>query len=264
MRIDAGRGTEIRCEYGYTQWQWADHLLGHTSGRTAAAMNAHRADCSACEAHYAAWRELLADLPADRSARLSGEAGERAEGLSVIPSERHRKSLARAVRAAGRRHRRRRTPRLWAAAGLAAAVLLVFMLLRTIEPADPVGDYIVLREPNATAVLEAPDTTRFKIIPAYGLPGEGFVWLSGDAAEALLYLDGLPELEAADYQAWAIRGSHSDSLGLLKLANGKAHLHIRSRLLRGAETISLSAEPKGGSLRPTTEPMALVLFEAGR
>jgi len=35
-------------------------------------------------------------------------------------------------------------------------------------------------------------------------------------------------------------------------------------LLPDAQTISLSAEPKGGSDQPTSPPAALVLFEARR
>ena len=243
---------------------WADYALGNVAGRSAAEMAAHRAACPACMAMHAEWRALTAGWPAGGAAAAGSPSGAvRDSGAAVLP-ERRRRSLVRAVRFAGIRRRWLRPRTFLPAFGVAAAALLVFLLVRTAHPIDPIGAYMLEREPDAQAVLAAPDTTQFKVVPAFGLPGEGFVWLSGDAAEALLYLDGLPELEAADYQAWAVRDGRSGSLGLLTVADGKAHLHVRSALLKRADNISLSAEPKGGSAQPTSAPTALVLFETGR
>lgn len=251
------------CEFGYTERQWADFVLGKADSRTAAEMAAHAAACRRCAGLRAEWM------------RLAGGADGLTAGRVPLLPERRRKSLVRAVRMAGLRRRWLRGPAL--AAGAAALVLLTAGLLlkedvitglpasrqAAVQHASP-GDYLLMREPAAEAVLAAPDTVQFRVVRAFGLAGDGYIWLSGDAREALLYLHGLPELDTVDYQAWAVRGRNADSLGLLKLGDGVAHLHVRSHLLPGAETISLSAEPKGGSDRPTSSPTALVLFDAGR
>mgnify|MGYP002622554793 CR=1 FL=1 len=252
-----------RCEHGVTDREWADYALRLLGTREAAEMEAHAAACGDCAARRAEWLRLA---PA--------QAGRPQDAPSVpLLPERRRRSLKRAVRAIGLR-RRLRGPAI-AAATAAAIVLLTAGLLHRagfdpLAPDEPPakiaspGEYLMMREPEAGTVLAAPDTTQFKIVHAFGPSGEGYIWLSGDAREALLYLYGLPDTDLVDYQAWAVRGPHADSLGVLKLVDGIAHLHIRSVLLPNAEMISLSAEPKGGSDQPTSPPAALVMFEARR
>ncbi|OUM96845.1 MAG: hypothetical protein A9Z00_04535 [Thermobacillus sp. ZCTH02-B1] len=246
-----------RCSFGYADREWADYALGHLDAREASGMEAHASLCAACAERRDEWMRLLG--PAD-----GGPAA------SPLP-ERRRRALRRAVRAVGLRRRLRR-PVL---AVCAATVLLTAgFLLRAGVSVDPIrgaapnamhalpGEYLLQREPDAVPVLADPDTTQFRVVRIFGMAGEGYIWLSGDAREALFYLYGLPDTDQVDYQAWAMRGPHADSLGILKLFDGVAHLHVRSMLLPDAEMISLSAEPKGGSERPTSPPAALVRFEA--
>lgn len=263
-RIDGGPGRN-RCVFGFTDREWADFAMGLLGEREAAGMAAHAAACAECAGRRAEWM------------RLAPAQAVRPQAASAVPllPERRRRSLARAVRAIGLR-RRLRGPAI-AAAAVAVIVLLTAGLLHRagvmtdpFAPAAPPaqhespGEYLMMREPEAGTVLAAPDTTQFRVVHAFGPAGEGYIWLSGDAREALLYLYGLPDTGLVDYQAWAVRGLHADSLGVLKLVDGIAHLHIRSLLLPDAEMISLSAEPKGGSDQPTSTPTALVLFEARR
>ena len=263
-RNDGGPGWN-RCPFGYTDREWADFALGLLDAREAAEMEAHAASCGDCAGRRAEWLRL---------APAQGGRPHAAPFAPLLP-ERRRRSLARAVRAIGLR-RRLRGPAIAAAAAAAVVLLTAGLLHRAGIVADPFapaapparhespGEYLMMREPEAGTVLAAPDTTQFKVAHAFGPAGEGYFWLSGDAREALLYLYGLPDTDLVDYQAWAVRGPHADSLGVLKLGDGVAHLHIRSLLLPDAEMISLSAEPKGGSDQPTSTPTALVLFEARR
>jgi len=179
------------------------------------------------------------------------------------------------VRAIGLR-RRLRGPALAAAAAAAVVLLVAGFMHRAWFDEDPLGksaqivqydlpgEYLAMRAPEAGAVLADPDAMRFRVDHGFGPAGAGYIWLSGDAREALFYLYGLPDTDLVDYQVWAVRGPHADSLGVLDIRDGVAYLHIRSMLLPDAEMIWLSAEPKGGSDHPTSPPSALVMFESGR
>lgn len=261
MRNEGGFDLK-RCALGFTDREWADFALGLLDAKDAAAMEAHAGACGDCAARRAEWLRL---------APAPGGRPQDAPSVPLLP-ERRRRSLRRAVRAIGLR-RRLRGPAIAAAAAAAVVLLTAGLLHRAGLAADPFapsarhespGEYLLMREPEAGTVLTAPDTTQFKVVHSFGPAGEGYIWLSGDAQEALLYLYGLPDTDLVDYQAWAVRGPHADSLGVLKLVDGIAHLHVRSLLLPNAEMISLSAEPKGGSEQPTSTPAALVLFDARR
>ena len=251
-----------RCAFGYADREWAEYALGQLDQREAAELEAHASLCAACAGRRREWMRLFASL----------EDGARRIAFPPPLPERRRRSLRRRVLAIGLR-RRLRGPAIAAAAAAAVVLLTVGLLHRAGIGTDPFpsaapavrheasGEFLLMREPEAAPVLSAPDTTQFRVVHRFGPAGEGYFWLSGDAREALLYLYGLPDSDLVDYQAWAMRGTHADSLGVLKLVDGVAHLHIRSLHLPDAESISLSAEPKGGSDQPTSPPAVLVLFE---
>jgi len=242
------------CSEGYSEQDWAEYALGGWDAERGAAMERHRLYCEACAGADAEWRRLLA-----------AETGEgAAHTAEAYPSERTRRSLLRAVeRRAWRSRLLQRPARLSLAAGV-LGLLLFGMLARVAidpaEPAQPDVSFVSSREPAAVTVMQAADTQQYRVMPATGGQSGGYVWLSGDVSEALLLLEGLPLLDQEDYQAWAVSGGRMDSLGLLTLTGTRGHLHVRSAHLRGADTISLSSEPKGGSDFPTSEQTVLVLF----
>jgi hypothetical protein len=254
------------CPEGYAEQEWVDYVLGGLDAGRRAAMAGHKARCFACAGAYEEWRLLLASEPGPFDVpHEPGSAAEAAGRAATYPGDRTRRSIARAVARRALRMKLLRNPLRY---GLTAAVcgLLVFaMWMRmTIEPAEPVDSFVSSREPEAVTVLQASDSLQYRVMPAAGGQSGGYVWLSGDVSEALLLLEDLPVLDQEDYQAWAVTGERQDSLGLLKLTGSRGHLFVRSPLLRGAETISLSSEPKGGSVSPTSEQTVLVLMGTNR
>ncbi len=254
------------CLAGYSEQEWADYVLGGLDAGSRAAMTRHLGSCTACADTCDEWRMLLAAEPVMEHARLEQDADAAAEAGSraIYPGDHVRRSLARAV---ARRSWRAKLLHSPARYGLAAAVcvLLVFAVWMrgSIDPAEPVDSFVTSQVPDAVPVMQARDTLHYRVMPAAGGQSGGYMWLSGDVSEALLLLEGLPIVEQEDYQAWAVTGERQDSLGLLKLTGSRGHLFVRSPLLRGAETISLSSEPKGGSASPTSEQTVLVLMGQG-
>jgi anti-sigma-K factor RskA len=251
------------CLDGYSEQEWADYVLGGLYAGSRAAMTRHLGACAACAGALEEWRLLLAaepimgDVRQEYGLSTAAEAGPGA----IYPGERVRRSLARAVARRSWRTKLLRNPVRY---GLAAAVcvMLVFAawMRAAVEPAEPVDSFVSSQVPDAVTVVQAQDTLHYRVMPAAGGQSGGYMWLSGDVSEALLLLEGLPFLEQEDYQAWAVAGERQESLGLLKLTGSRGHLFVRSPLLRGAETISLSSEPKGGSASPTSEQTVLVLM----
>ncbi|HUC90826.1 MAG TPA: anti-sigma factor [Paenibacillus sp.] len=251
------RGEGGACRDGYPEEVWADYALGNSEAGSRDALTGHLAICPACRASCDEWRRLFR-TPANTEnyAAIGAEC-------DLYPSEKSRRALVKAVKRARIRKSLRslKHPRYWGTA-LAAVILLLTVagLLENAGSPDPIRAYVSRNEPSAVAVLQAPDTSKYRIRLAAGEAGDGYLWLSGDAGEALLLLDGLPSLESADYQAWANLGDRRESLGLLTVSGSKAHLHVKTPILRSTDNISLSAEPKGGSLWPTSDETLLVLL----
>jgi anti-sigma-K factor RskA len=70
--------------------------------------------------------------------------------------------------------------------------------------------------------------------------------------------DGLEPLERDQtYQVWAIEGGQPASLGLLGPAPDGEALGATRADLSGVEALAVTAEPAGGSIGPTTDPVLL-------
>ncbi|MFS0722958.1 anti-sigma factor domain-containing protein [Paenibacillus sp. 1P07SE] len=252
---EAAAGQRL-CIAGYTEQEWVDYVLGKLPGTAADRMRTHMEDCRCCEEAHGQWSRLLGEAPSP-----SGMNHLMTPDPAEYPAERIRLALAGRVRRLAWLRRLRRTWLAGTASALAASLIIVLMIGsqgdHTGQP--PVDSYVQLQEPAALAVLSAPDTSRYRMYPAVPGEGEGYIWLSGDNREAVLLLERLPEREFEDYQAWAVSGSRRDSLGLIKLADGRGHLYVRGDVLQLAEMIALSAEPKGGSRQPTSKQTLLLL-----
>ncbi|GEM_PF-533197 len=277
-RKDAGQAADRGGEAAGEGGGAADHgVQGANGGRFAAgrgklAVNEYMQERDV--AIYAAQGREVVKQAADEKEQTMGAATEAGDVRSetVFPSERVYRSLRREVR----RRRAARMLRRWSLGGGVAAAAVAFGLTLLIanrpdQPLDagpvprfPIDAYMMSEEPDALRVLQASDTSEYRIESLGATPGNGYIWLSGDSSEAFLLLDGLPDIVGSDYQAWALTGESQSSLGLVKLAGTRGYLHIRTGLLGRADLLSLSAEPKGGSSYPTTEPIVLLLFQRPR
>jgi anti-sigma-K factor RskA len=98
-------------------------------------------------------------------------------------------------------------------------------------------------------------------------PSQTAITLSGtDEASAVLHVledgiivmeaDGLEPLDSEHtYQVWAITSGTPTSLGLLGPATSGEALGVMRADLSGVEAVAVTAEPAGGSVTPTTDPI---------
>lgn len=241
------------CLQGYTEQDRIDLLLGKTEGWRRQTLERHAAGCAACSALSRDWSALLAEG--------TEEADKANEPLELSP--RLRASLEKEVRWIGLKRKLRRWT-LVAAVPVTAALLLLSLFANgspEVSQQEPYLTYVERQEPEALKVVQATDTARYRIIAPSGRSENGYLWLSGDSSEAFLLLDHLAGLHDTVYQAWAVVGDRSDSLGLVKLIGERGHLHVKTETLRTADIISLSAEPVGGSLQPTSRQIVLLLLQ---
>ncbi|MDQ0064055.1 anti-sigma factor [Paenibacillus harenae] len=243
----------VDCGHGYSEQDWIDYAMNKPGVIRQKTMEENLASCGQCAAVYREWAFLLA----------VGDSRDWTESVSAPLAAGHLASLEKEIRRIGRMRRLRK----WAIAGAlpVAAALLLFALLRGTPPNEaltPFEAYVERQEPAALHVVMAPDTSRYRIMAPGGRTENGYLWLSGDSSEAFLLLDHLTGLSNSVYQAWAVKGDRSDSLGLVKLKGTRGHLHVRAYtdMLLGADIISLSAEPMGGSAQPTSRQIELLLL----
>ncbi|MCR2802600.1 anti-sigma factor domain-containing protein [Paenibacillus soyae] len=240
------------CEAGYAEQHWIDLALGRTDRSRQATLLNHLDVCGHCRAAHDEWSKLLI-------ADAAGACG--MEEPLELPAKR-RSSLERQVRRI-RAGKRLKKSLLAGASAAAAAVMIAVALLNrgpVVEPDTHLISYVEQMEPAALRMMQAADTSRYSILPQGNRQESGFLWLSGDSKEAFLILEHLNGRANSDYQAWAVQGTRSDSLGLVKLSEDRGYLHIKADILPAAENIALSAEPQGGSLRPTTRQIVLLML----
>ncbi|MFD0962301.1 anti-sigma factor [Paenibacillus chungangensis] len=255
------------CQGGYSESDWVDFQLGTMDGKRYLAMQAHAAGCPECLELQERWSSLLeGDENSD-----SDPSDEERIGVgngSQYPANKHYRALKREVVRLGRNRRRRSWVLL--GGGLTAAVICLLLAGAVMKggehavslPAPLEGsDMRVLeKDPGALEVLLArrPDPIYLRPMPGEG--DRGFIWLNADNSEAFLLLDDMPSASRSDYQVWLISGEQRDSLGLLKQIGTRGYLHFNTGRLSGTHTISVSAEPIGGSRYPTSDQTVLILY----
>ena len=159
------------------------------------------------------------------------------------------------------RHRRARPrvpPLLAAAAALLVAVLSVTALnlglLGRADRADRTAGLVA-------AVLAAPDARRVAALP--GGTGQATVVVSRQRGRAVFVADGLPPAPAArTYQLWVVSRSGPRPAGLVEVAGEGRVTRLLDGPVTGNEQVAMTVERKGGSARPTSEPVVVVDLEA--
>jgi hypothetical protein len=239
-----------------------------------AVVEEHLATCSRCRAEVQEHREVAGLLaqgggaaPDGVWARIAGSLEEPPPALRLAPvaADEPPAPPAGAVGPAGADQggrevvplapRRTWPRRLAAVAAVAAAVLVAVLGLEVRDQADRIDELQVALDDPATASYEAalvqPDTRRLELATADGTTTlEGAVTADG---VGYLRAGPLPDLgEGRTYQLWGVDGEAPVSLGTI--GADPAVVTFRAE---GWETFAVSEEAAGGSVAPTSDPIAV-------
>ncbi len=223
----------------------ASYLLGALEPGEAAALEQHLAECEQCRTELTWLRPAVQTLPesvervepsADLRARLMEEIW--ADAKQPLPHSDDGRRLARSGQRRGPLGRLR-SAGLRPAAGLAVVALL----------AAGVAGYAIRdggdgRDATTVVAGEAPEVTAEMV-------------REGDSGTLrLANVRQLPPDEVL--QAWVRRGGRVESARTLFVPNRDGTATAAIDDLRGVDAVMVTAEPRGGSGRPTSEPIVSV------
>jgi anti-sigma factor RsiW len=221
------------------------------------AFERHLGACPACDQEVRELTETAARLGAAAAAPPPAALRDR-----VMAEVGVTRQLPPVVGRAGRRRHpdrgRRRFPPLLA---VAAAVLVAAVSL-TVVDLRPQGRSGRGEAPVdlVAAVLAAPDARR--VAAMAGGAGEAAVVVSRQRGRAVFLAAGLPPSPAArSYQLWVVGPSGPRPAGLVEAGGGRV-TRLLDGPVAGTEQVAMTVERRGGSARPTSEPVVVVDLRA--
>ncbi|OPF70697.1 anti-sigma factor [Streptomyces antioxidans] len=235
------------------------YALDALTEREAAEFDRHLAVCDACAQEV---RELRAT--AARLARAVAEeppARLRAKVMAALPEVRQLPPEGRKVPVVSLAARRRwlRIPYLVTAACLAVTVVAGGLVLDARDDADGQRartDRAERRANGLSALMAAPDAT-FRATALKG-GGSGTVVVSRRLGRAAFVYHDLPTLRKAGvYELWYSRNGTMVPAGLLEPGRATGAVFLTGGP-HGADGVGVTAEPRGGSDKPTSAPLAVV------
>ena len=233
-----------------------DDILGNLSSKRAQALQDHLAQCSSCRKLYGEWSELLKD------------------NTRVHPSVQLYKSLRKYYmhRQANRKTLQTSASTIWGAASVALIGMLILALvtIQGRQPSDsweqpPVGAKDIpsfVAEDMPHFVTYDTDTVQYLIDPQKGRLSSinGIIWVNSNRDELYCFVQNLEDNAYYDYQIWLIKPVRRENGGLLRIMDQYGELYLHQKNIQEIQQISISQEPKGGSLYPTTDDTILVDF----
>ncbi|MFI2259314.1 anti-sigma factor domain-containing protein [Streptomyces tubercidicus] len=234
------------------------YALGALSEQESAEFAGHLAQCQACTQEVRELRETAARLalavaevpPAALRTRVMAALPE----VRQLPPRGHRAAVVPL-----RRARRNRLPYLAAAACLVAAALAGGLAVNARNEADRQRDRSARAEQQAAAVsalMAAPDATFHTTALKGG--GSGTVVASKRRGQTAFLYHGLPALSGQRvYELWYSRNGTMEPAGLVETGSSSGTMLLTGGP-RGADGVGITAEPPGGSSRPTTPPLAVL------
>ncbi|MGW8556807.1 anti-sigma factor [Streptomyces tubercidicus] len=234
------------------------YALGALSEQESAEFAGHLAQCQACTQEVRELRETAARLalavaevpPAALRTRVMAALPE----VRQLPPRGHRAAVVPL-----RRARRNRLPYLAAAACLVAAALAGGLAVNARNEADRQRDRSARAEHQAAAVsalMAAPDATFHTTALKGG--GSGTVVASKRRGQTAFLYHGLPALSGQRvYELWYSRNGTMEPAGLVETGSSSGAMLLTGGP-RGADGVGITAEPPGGSSRPTTPPLAVL------
>ena len=216
----------------------------------------HLQHCPTCEAEVRGLRETAAKLalacamiPPARMERRVLAAAYRTRQLPPLSADRPRRALPRRLafprQASPRRSLRCRLAVLAAAASMTAAVALGITQLSAQHQLDQARATAIAR------VVTAPDAHVETARTSAG--GTVTVVTSAALREAVVSASGMASLPSSRvYQVWVMSPSGARSAGLM---HGSSLL---ASAVRPGDRIGITVDPAGGTVRPTTTPVAVL------
>lgn len=224
----------------------AAYALGALPEDEASTLEAHLRDCEECRVHLR-WVEPALDALAGSMAQQRPPTRVRESLMATVRAE------AEAEAQAGRAQRDSTTPQPWwrrivapalrPATGLAAIALLA---------AGVGGGYVIRGEGGGT---DDSSTTVVSAEPVGGSTG-ATAQLEVREDAATLHVSRLPQLSRNRvYQVWIQRGEVMEPSTIFLPDHSGSGIAAVPGSLEGAERVLVTAEPRGGSEQPTSDPL---------
>lgn len=234
------------------------YALGALSEQESAEFTRHLAQCPACTQEVRELQETAARLAL--AVAEVPPAGLRTRVMAALPEVRQLPPRGRhATVAPLRRGMRHRLPYLAAAACLVVAALAGGLAVNSQNEADEQRDRTARAEQQAAAVsalMTAPDAT-FRTTALKG-GGSGTVVASQRKGQTAFLYHGLPALSGQRvYELWYSRNGAMEPAGLVRTGSSSGAMLLTGGP-QGADGVGVTAEPQGGSSRPTTAPLAVL------
>ncbi|MFG2138314.1 anti-sigma factor domain-containing protein [Streptomyces sp. NPDC048650] len=234
------------------------YALGALSGREADEFARHLAHCPACTQEVRELRETAARLAL--AVAEVPPAGLRTRVMAALPEVRQLPPVRQEATVVPLTRRlRHRLPYLAAAACLVLAAVTGGLAVHAQHEADQQRDRNTRAEERASALsalMAAPDATFHRTALKGG--GNGTVVSSRQQNRSAFVYHGLPKLPGSRvYQLWYSRNGTMVPAGLVETGHAGGALLLTGGP-RGADGVGVTAEPPGGSSRPTSPPLALL------
>ncbi|WP_330479505.1 anti-sigma factor [Streptomyces platensis] len=234
------------------------YALGALSEQESAEFTRHLAQCPACTQEVRELQETAARLAL--AVAEVPPAGLRTRVMAALPEVRQLPPRGRhATVAPLRRGMRHRLPYLAAAACLVVAALAGGLAVNAQNEADEQRDRTARAEQQAAAVsalMTAPDATFHTTALKGG--GSGTVVASKRRGQTAFLYHGLPALSGQRvYELWYSRNGAMEPAGLVQTGSSSGAMLLTGGP-QGADGVGVTAEPSGGSSRPTTAPLAVL------
>ncbi|MFD5395892.1 anti-sigma factor domain-containing protein [Streptomyces sp. NPDC127097] len=234
------------------------YALGALSEQESAEFTRHLAQCPACTQEVRELQETAARLAL--AVAEVPPAGLRTRVMAALPEVRQLPPRGRhATVTPLRRGIRFRLPYLAAAACLVVAALAGGLAVQARNEADAQRDRSARAEQQAatvSALMAAPDATFHTTALKGG--GSGTVVASQRRGQTAFLYHGLPALSGQRvYELWYSRNGAMEPAGLVRTGSSSGTMLLTGGP-QGADGVGVTAEPRGGSSRPTTAPLAVL------
>ena len=140
----------------------------------------------------------------------------------------------------------------------AAAALVLFVGGVFVGSALSNHNSFEAQQAASLAQINAASDVQHATSPVEGGGTATLVW-SGEEGKSALVTTGLPELPPdKTYELWYIRGDEATPAGTLVPSGAGATWRVLEGTMAAGDTVGVTVEPKGGSTKPTTQPIVAI------